>query len=659
MNLNDIKGSKILIVDDNPGNLGVLFDYLSKLEFIILVAQTGEDALELVGENMPDIILLDILMPGIDGFETCQRLKATNKTWDIPVLFISSLSETIDKVKGFEAGGVDYITKPFQQEEVLARIKTHLNLRNLKNQLKKQNENLLQEIGERKKAEKESRIAKEDAESASRAKSAFLANMSHEIRTPMNAIMGFTDILEQKIVDKEQKQYLSLIRAGGKSLLSLINDILDLSKIEAGKLEPEYTAADICAVLEDIKNIFSYKIKEKKLDFILETDPNLQTPLFFDETRIRQILLNLVGNAIKFTESGYVKLIVKGRRPNTKTNMTDIIFSVEDTGIGIPEDQRELIFKPFEQQKGQCNSKYGGTGLGLSITKRLVEIMGGTISVDGRQDMGSIFSVSIKNIRIAGQCILPEKKNLEKNNNDADLIIFDKALIMIADDFVDNRMLLMEYLKKFHFRFIEAENGREAVEMAKSHLPDLILMDIRMPIIDGRDAARILKNFDKTKNIPVIAVTASAMKASEKEINSLCDGYLKKPVSKTDLIFEISKFLKYSINNSDRVDEESREKTKQSTGNIIHPETLKRLPELHKILKEMIVFHKNISEILTINDIDDFANQMINLGAEYKYDYLAEWGKQLVFQAGMFDMEAISETLKQFHDIIKNIKDLI
>jgi len=394
MNLKDIKGSKILIVDDNPGNLGVLFEYLSRSDFKVLVAQSGEDALELVKENMPDIILLDILMPGIDGFETCRKLKADSKTIDIPILFVSSLSETVDKIKGFEAGGVDYITNPFQQEEVLARIATHLNIRNLKNQLEKQNKDLQKEIALRKKAE-------ESAESANRAKSSFLANMSHEIRTPMNSIMGFTDILEQKLIDKDHKKYLSLIRAGGKSLLALINDILDLSKIEAGKMGIEYKAADICAVFEEIKNIFSYKTKEKELDFILETDPNLHSPLFFDETRIRQVLLNLVGNAVKFTESGYVKITVKGSQPDRKQNIMDIIFSVEDTGIGIPQDQRELIFEPFEQQKGQSSSKYGGTGLGLAITKRLVEMMEGTISVESMEGRGSIFTVTIKNIRIA------------------------------------------------------------------------------------------------------------------------------------------------------------------------------------------------------------------------------------------------------------------
>lgn len=653
MNLEEIKGSKILIVDDNPGNLGVLFDYLSKLEFIILLAQSGEDALELVEENLPDIILLDILMPGIDGFETCRKLKSQKKTRDIPVLFISSLSEVFDKVKSFEAGGVDYITKPFQQEEVLARIKTHLNIIKLKTRLEKQNKDLQEQIEERKKAEKEAYLAKEEAESANRAKSAFLANMSHEIRTPMNAIMGFTDILDQKIIDNDQKKYLSLIRAGGNSLISLINDILDLSKIEAGKLELEYRASDICAVFEEIVNIFSHKVKEKKLELILDADPNLQVPLIFDKTRIRQILFNLVGNAIKFTEKGYIKIAAKGQNLDKKRNIMDIMISVEDTGIGIPKDQENLIFRPFEQCKGQCSSKYGGTGLGLAITKRLVKIMGGSISLKSREGRGSRFIVCIKNINIADHFDFSIENKADKSE-----IIFKNALIMIADDYEDNRILVKEYLSEFDLNYIEAKNGREAVEIAKSHLPDIILMDIKMPGMNGQEATRIIKADNLTKDIPIVAVTALAMKNSEKELNNLCDGYLKKPVKKGDLIFELSKFLDHSIKDS-LVNSSSQEKLQNNSDHEFQPDVLENMSELKAILESKLEICNEIAEILTINDIDDFANQMLDLGTRYKYKPLLQWSDRLLSQTMMFDMEAIPETLGEFSKIVKQVQDLI
>jgi len=205
-----LEGSRILIVDDNPTNVIILFDYFSKLEFTVLVAENGEDALKVVKENMPDIVLMDIIMPGISGFETCRRLKDAHETEDIPVLFVSSLSDTVDKVRGFNAGGVDYITKPFQQEEVLARVTTHLHLHKLKKESEVRNARLEEEINERKRAE-------DAAEAANRAKSEFLANMSHELRTPLNGILGYAQILKrEKNTDRipEKRDWILLNAAG-------------------------------------------------------------------------------------------------------------------------------------------------------------------------------------------------------------------------------------------------------------------------------------------------------------------------------------------------------------------------------------------------------------------------------------------------------------
>ncbi len=206
-------------------------------------------------------------------------------------------------------------------------------------------------------AENALKKAKEAAEAASVAKSEFLANMSHEIRTPMNAILGFTEILARKIQDKQHKEYLESIRSSGKSLLKLINDILDLSKVEAGKLDLEYSAVNVSFLFMDIKQIFSQKIREKRLEFIVDIDPNLPEALTLDETRLRQVILNLVGNAVKFTESGYIRLSVSTRNPNEADHLLDLIFLVEDTGVGIPKDERDSIFDAFEQQKGQSHAK--------------------------------------------------------------------------------------------------------------------------------------------------------------------------------------------------------------------------------------------------------------------------------------------------------------
>ena len=405
------------------------------------------------------------------------------------------------------------------------------------------------DITRRKQDEIKLEKAKNAAEAANRAKSEFLANMSHEIRTPMNAILGFTELLESQIRDKKQKQYLSSIAASGQMLLSLINDILDLSKIEAGKLKLQYNAVNLCIMFNEIKQIFSQKVKEKRLNFKIDIDPSLPDRLLLDGIRLRQILFNLVGNAVKFTEKGYIKLLagrLAGKLSEKKyRNSIAFSFSVKDSGIGIPENQKNLIFQTFTQLDNQDAAKYGGAGLGLAITKRLVKMMGGKITVESELNKGSTFKVILNNVKLAPSSTkLPKKQ--EKIN--IDLIKFKKAQILIADDIYYNRVLIKEFLKSTDLNFIDAENGEQAINLSKHHKPDLILMDIKMPVMDGNEATQILKKDKNLKTIPVIAITASVMKGSENKIlRTGYDAFVSKPVNKDNLIRTLMSFLPYNV----------------------------------------------------------------------------------------------------------------
>ncbi len=308
-------------------------------------------------------------------------------------------------------------------------------------ELKKHREHLEELIRER---TIELQSAKAEAETANQTISEFLANMSHEIRTPMNAILGFTEILGGLVENPQQKEYLSSIQSSGKSLLSLINDILDLSKVEAGKLELDYTAVDTRVVFQEMEQIFSQKIAQKGFEFILDIDPDLP-PLILDETRLRQILFNLVGNAVKFTDDGYIKLSVRTEVPERDHKTMDLLFEVADTGIGIPEDQQDKIFGAFEQKKGQSHAKYGGTGLGLAITKRLIEMMNGDVYVTGDLGKGSTFHVTLRGLTIASETDLASR---DRPAIDVDAVTFARASILVVDDIEVNRNLVRGYLEQ-------------------------------------------------------------------------------------------------------------------------------------------------------------------------------------------------------------------
>lgn len=386
-------------------------------------------------------------------------------------------------------------------------------------------------------------VKREEAQTANKMKSDFLANMSHEIRTPMNAIIGFSDILADEDLTAPQKEYLEVIRTSGGNLLNLINDILDFSKIESGKLSTEIVECSVMQLLSGIESIMQPSAAKKGLDFKVLQCGSLPAIINTDPFRIRQCLINLVNNAIKFTEKGHVYLNIS---VEFICNIPFIKFDVEDTGIGIASEKQDEIFNSFTQADNSTTRNFGGTGLGLTITKQLAEILDGNLILESKPNAGSVFSLIIPaNIDVKTQpqidkyevaCKVTEGK-IEKHPE----MVFE-GKVLVAEDCKTNKYLAKLLLEKLGFEVMTAETGNETVEMALNNNFDLIFMDIQMPKMNGYEATEILK--DNGVNTPIIALTANALKGdSEKCIQAGCDDYIPKPVDRKELVSIIDKFI--------------------------------------------------------------------------------------------------------------------
>jgi signal transduction histidine kinase/DNA-binding response OmpR family regulator len=509
-------------------------------------------------------------------------------------------------------------------------------------------EQVFARTSELRKTNRKLKSAKEAAEAANRAKSEFLANMSHEIRTPMNAVLGFTDLLMSLITDSRQKSYLESISSSGKSLLMLINGILDLSKIEAGKMELECEPVNPQTMFNEIAHLFSLQAAEKHLDFSVTISNDLPDCLVLDEVRIRQIMFNLIGNAVKFTDKGKVSVVVDKSTYPDDLSKIDLSIAVEDTGIGIPAKYHKEIFDAFKQTDGQSTKRYGGTGLGLSITKRLIEMMGGSIEVESEEEKGTKFTFFIPNVAIA------KPESMDEKTTDAfnpDEVIFDPAKVLIVDDISSNRTLIKEFFRTTQLTSIEAENGLIAVELTKRFKPDVVLMDLRMPVMGGLEALKRIRADEEIGSIPIIALTASGMK--EKQTRILSEGFnsfLRKPIHKSVLFQEFTHYLKYCSANDTR---QKEQKKKPKVDIAINPETLSQIiKELNETFKPMWLSTK---ENLFFDDIDKFASELTKLGRKSRLRSLERYGNELKLHVQNFDVEKMNSVLDAFPELIERI----
>ena len=369
------------------------------------------------------------------------------------------------------------------------------------------------------------------AEESTKLKEAFLANMSHEIRTPMNAIIGFSDILSKRMLGEQEKEFVKTIKSAGENLLTIINDILDISKIEAGMMTFEENTFSVKETFQSLNTMLMGKAKEKNLGLVFSCEADVPDVVLGDHTRLTQIIINLTGNAIKFTSNGSVQVHAKVRELTDEITLLE--FSIKDTGIGIPADKLEHIFERFRQADSQTTRKYGGTGLGLSIAKQLVELQGGTLSVVSELKKGSVFSFCIP-YKKSTRAALAASEKIEKKYDMKDLC---KLKILLAEDNQLNVKLILSLFSENNLKLQVAENGSVAIEKLKENKFDIILMDMEMPVMNGYEAATIIRK-ELNNNIPIIAMTAHAMAGERERCLSLgMNDYISKPIN-ANLLFE-------------------------------------------------------------------------------------------------------------------------
>lgn len=487
------------------------------------------------------------------------------------------------------------------------------------------------------------------AERADHMKSRFLANMSHEIRTPMNAILGFTDLLSGSTLNNRDRGYVESIKTSGRALLELINDVLDLSRLEAGRMPLNPQPVDVRELVESVRVVLSQSVQSKNIKLECKTAPEVPETLLLDGLRVRQVLTNLVSNAIKFTSEGGIKVEVTGALVEGGAPYFGLTLRVSDTGAGISEEDQERIFSAFEQAAASEAHAAKGTGLGLSITLRLVEMMGGTIDVASKPGEGSVFTVSLPRVPVGAT---PERSEEPVST---DLNQLKPSCVLVVDDLPSNREVIAGYFADSHHRLMFAGDGMEALEQAQSGRPDVILMDVRMPRMDGTWARQLLKDDSVTRDIPVIAQTASSMEGESERLKKFFDGYLRKPFSRSQLYRELSFHLdKVELATATAV-------AAAATGadpaeSSVTTEQAKAWTRLSEELRS----HEaraaaKLSETLPMLEIAAFGRQLRARAEASDCHLLKEYVDVLLRAADAFDLETVERQLKEFPSLLSRL----
>ena len=474
--------------------------------------------------------------------------------------------------------------------------------------------------------------------------------MNHEIRTPLNAMLGFSELLETEVETERGMRFLKSIQTSGESLAELVNDILDLSKIESGALELDPEPVRVGEFVTSIEAMFSSLAEEKGLEFLCRKSESCPEILVFDALRLRQIIVNMIGNAIKFTETGFIRMEFAAE--NVGENKSDVVIRVKDSGRGIEADKLDQIFQPFKQAN-RSDEMRGGTGLGLSICRELAELMNGTVYAESEIGSGSTFIVELPDVEIGESA----EVTFSVKDGRHDFNELPASKILVVDDNPYNRDLIGGFLEETHHQVFFATNGVEGLRAMRKEIPDVVLMDIRMPVMSGDEAREKMKQDEVLADIPVIAVTASSLLRQEKRLRKQFDGYLRKPFSGSRLYDGIREALgRTPVRDRSQDSEQTSPRKEDPRERFNATEIVGRkelIGELQTLYRER---WESLTSAMVFSDVFAVAELLFELGEKHHSSLVLQYSQELRRCADNFDQAGLEKLLTRFHNVIEEIE---
>jgi len=498
--------------------------------------------------------------------------------------------------------------------------------------------------------------SKEAAEAANRAKSEFLANMSHEIRTPMNAVLGFSEVLLHKVHDAQSRRYLRTIVSSGQTLLTLIDDILDLSKIEAGKMAIRPEPVDLRELIHDIEAMFEPSFDDKGVDLFIDLPSDLPQGLVLDQVRIRQILINLVGNALKFTAKGFVRISVDWKQNKRYPHSVDLQFGVEDTGVGIPKEQHEIIFENFRQRNSQSTREYGGSGLGLAITQKLTSMMGGSISLISEVNQGSFFRIHLPGVEWRANAQFSTYSR-EMNSQ------LPPATVLVVDATLVNTELVTSILETTPLKVLGAQSANEAMEICDQKRPQLVFLNLNLPDLSWAHAAELMKKL--LPDLPVVAITSYETHEGQEVSEYSFDAFLAQPITQKAVLSLCSRFLGLKDESFQCSDREKKNTTLEGESESKQLEAFLRTGNAEILDRLRTDFASRCSELSTALVMDDascWAQDLRQAAGEAGAKDLHDWAQELHARIEDFNVPAVRAMIRDFEqsvgsiDVIRTVK---